>query len=160
MSENRCVMCGEIITEGIQVCPACEDNAVRDVRRTKDMLRIYRDMEWKAKNAKSIIRECNDMMTAMSGFSSSTPVQGGSNTREGMIIACIDRKSRAEYAVSFMRTMNAAIKHLTADEREVIMSFYVDRCGIRWICRNFHVGRTKAYEICNSALRHLDRLLF
>ena len=24
MSENRCVMCGEIIPEGRQVCPKCE----------------------------------------------------------------------------------------------------------------------------------------
>lgn len=24
MTENRCVVCGEIIPEGLQVCPSCE----------------------------------------------------------------------------------------------------------------------------------------
>lgn len=26
MSENKCVICSEIIPEGIQVCPKCENN--------------------------------------------------------------------------------------------------------------------------------------
>ena len=30
MNENRCVICGDIIPEGRQVCPICEDAAMLD----------------------------------------------------------------------------------------------------------------------------------
>ena len=159
MSE-RCVMCGNEIPEGRQVCPICERRVNQDTRRTKALLREYRDLEWKAMNAREIIRECEDMMTSMQGFSSATPVQGGGSKREEMLVNCIDRKSRAEYAVTYMRMMNRAMAHLTDDERELILSFYADRIGIRWVCRKYKVGRTRAYEICDNALRHLDNLLF
>jgi len=158
--ENRCVMCNEIIPEGMMVCPSCERKAEQDTRRTKALLREYRDLEWKAQNAREIIRECNDMMTSMQGFSSATPVMGGGSKREEMIVNCIDRKSRAEYAVVYMQMMNRAMSLLTEDERELILSFYADRVGIRWVCRRYKVGRSRAYEICDNALRRLDRLLF
>ena len=132
----------------------------QDTGRTKAMLRQYRDMEWNADNAKSIIKECDDMMTSMQGFSSSTPVQGGGNKREDMLIRCIDRKAKVEYAVAFMSMMDKAIAHLSDVERDLIMDFYVDRYGIRWVCRKLHVGRSRAYELCDNALKHLDRVLF
>lgn len=31
MSDNRCVCCGEVIPEGVQVCPICKDAAMLDV---------------------------------------------------------------------------------------------------------------------------------
>ena len=158
--ENRCVMCNEIIPEGVMVCPSCERKVEQDTRRTKALLREYRDLEWKAMNAREIIRECEDMMTSMQGFSSATPVMGGGSKREEMIVNCIDRKSRAEYAVVYMQMMNRAMSLLTEDERELILSFYADRVGIRWVCRRYKVGRSRAYEICDNALRRLDRLLF
>lgn len=117
-------------------------------------------MEWKALNAREIIRECDDMMTSMQGFSSTTPVQGGGNKREEMLVACIDRKSRAQYAVHYMEMMDRAMAHLTEDERELILNFYADRIGIRWVCRKYSVGKSRAYEICDNALRRLDNLLF
>jgi len=128
--------------------------------RTKTLLRQYRDNEYKALNAVRIIRECDDMMTSMQGFSSSTPVQGGGNKREDMLIRCIDRKSRVEFAVAYMSMMDGAMSQLTDQERELIMEFYVDRVGIRWVCRRYHLGRSRAYEICDNALKHLDSLLF
>lgn len=30
MSENRCLMCNEIIPEGRMVCPLCEQNVIND----------------------------------------------------------------------------------------------------------------------------------
>lgn len=30
MRENRCICCGEVIPEGMQVCPVCEDTALLD----------------------------------------------------------------------------------------------------------------------------------
>ena len=32
-NENTCVCCGSPIPEGRQVCPECEDKAMRDTRR-------------------------------------------------------------------------------------------------------------------------------
>ena len=160
MSENRCVICDQVIPEGMQVCPICESKVERDTARTKALLRSYRDLEWKAQNAQRIIRECDEMMTSMAGFSSATPVQGGGNKREDMLVNCIDRKAKAEYAVAYMKMMDNAISHLTEDEKDIIMEFYVDRTGIRWVCRRYRVGKSRAYEICDNALTHLDRLLF
>lgn len=36
MGEERCVMCGEIIPEGRQVCPTCEKNANRVKKKTDE----------------------------------------------------------------------------------------------------------------------------
>ena len=101
MSENRCITCGAIIPEGRQICPVCESGR-RDTGRTKFLLRQYRDMEWKARNAEQIIRECNDMMTSLGGMSSGARVQGGGNTRESLLVSCIERKARCEAAVNFI----------------------------------------------------------
>jgi len=159
MSEDRCVMCGEIIPEGRMFCPMCEKGR-RDTSRTRMMLRSYRDMEWKARNAEQIIRECNDMMTSLGGFSAGAKVQGGGNTRESLLVNCIERKTRVEAAVNFMKLVNGAIGALDPNEREIIFNFHIDHSGIGWVCRTYHVAKTRAYELCDNALAHLDSLMF
>lgn len=159
MNENRCVMCGTIIPEGRMVCPICEKGR-RDASRTKFMLRQYRDMEWKARNADLIIRECNDLMTSLGGMSDGPRVQGGGNTRESLLINCIERKSRCEAAVQFIKMMDGAMSGLDENERNIIFNFHIDHSGIGWVCRTFHVGKSRAYELCDLALSHLDSRLF
>lgn len=159
MSEDYCVICGAIIPEGRQICPMCEKGK-RDTSKTKVMLRQYRDMEWKARNAEQIIRECDDMMTSLGGLSSGPKVQGGGNTRESLLISCIERKARCESALNFMRMMDGAMAGLEEGEREIIFNFHIDHSGIGWVCRSYHVGKSRAYELCDLALSHLDRLLF
>ena len=159
MNNNRCVMCGTIIPEGRMVCPICEKER-RDASRTKFMLRQYRDMEWKARNADRIIRECNDMMTSLGGMSSGPRVQGGGNTRESLLINCIERKSRCEAAVQFIQMMDGAMSGLDENEKNIIFNFHIDHSGIGWVCRTFHVGKSRAYELCDLALSHLDSRLF
>lgn len=44
MSENRCVMCGDIIPEGRMVCPACE-NKVIDPKAWKEA-RKWMSAKW------------------------------------------------------------------------------------------------------------------
>ena len=39
MSENRCLMCNEIIPEGRMVCPLCEQNIVNDEYNPKMLAR-------------------------------------------------------------------------------------------------------------------------
>lgn len=42
--ENRCVMCGAIIPEGLLVCPICTKKALTEERREKNM-----SINWKRK---------------------------------------------------------------------------------------------------------------
>ena len=156
---DRCIICSAPVPEGRMVCPMCESGKKRDPSKTKFMLRQYRDMEWKAHNAEQIIRECNDMMTSLGG-SSGPRVQGGGNTRESLLINCIERKTRCEAAVNFMRMMDGAMAGLDESERDIIFNFHIDHNGIGWVCRTRHVGKTRAYELCDLALSHLDSLLF
>ena len=39
MSENRCLMCNEIIPEGRMVCPLCEQNVINDEYNPKILAR-------------------------------------------------------------------------------------------------------------------------
>lgn len=87
-------------------------------------------------------------------------VHGGGNTRESLLVSCIERKARCEAAVNFMRMMNGAMAGLDESEKELIFNFHIDHLGIGWVCRNYHLGKSRAYEICDRALAHLDSLLF
>ena len=129
------------------------------ISKTKSLLSQYRDMEWKAEIAWKTIQECNDLMTRIQSINES-PVQGGENHREELLAVCIDRKIGAESAVTYMRMMNTAIGQLDETERKIIMDYFVDRMGIYTVMLLCHVGRSRAYEMANDALAHLDRLLF
>ena len=157
--EDRCVMCGEVIPEGLQVCPSCQRKVMRDTRRTAKYLRQYRDWEWMAANARQIIRECDDLMTKIGGFNTNV-VDGTRGGRERLLDECIDRKNSVEWAVSYIGITDRAMAQLSDEERDLIYDFYIDRCGIRYIMRKHHYGRSKAYLMCSSALEHLDRLLY
>lgn len=39
MSENRCLMCNEIVPEGRMVCPFCEQNVINDTYNLKMLAR-------------------------------------------------------------------------------------------------------------------------
>lgn len=125
--------------------------------RTKKYLAEYRDMEWKAQIAQRVIQECNDMMTSLQGFHAG--VRGGGN-REDLLAACIDRKTGAENAVTYIKSVNRALERLDQIERGVIFSIYIDREGIETVMRSCSVGQSRAYEIAREALKHIDRLLF
>ena len=65
-----------------------------------------------------------------------------------------------EAAVNFMKLVNGAIGALDPNEREIIFNFHIDHSGIGWVCRTYHVAKTRAYELCDNALAHLDSLMF
>jgi len=128
--------------------------------RTKKYLSEYRDMEWKAQTAQRVIQECNDMMTSLQGFHAGAVVQGGENHREELLANCIDRKTGAEAAVSYIRAVNHALEGLDKIERGIIIGYYIDREGINIVMRLCAVSRSRAYERAEEALEHIDRLLF
>jgi len=128
--------------------------------RTKRYLAQYRDMEWKAQTAQRVIQECNDMMTSLRGYHTGTPVQGGENHREELLANCIDRKTGAENAVSYIRAVNHALDGLDKIERGIIISYFIDREGIGTVMQICSVGKSRAYVRAEEALIHIDRLLF
>lgn len=128
--------------------------------RTKRYLSEYRDMEWKAQTAQRVIQECNDMMTSLQGFHAGAVVQGGENHREELLANCIDRKTGAEAAVSYIRSVNHALDGLDKIERGIIIGYYIDREGIGIVMKLCAVGKSRAYERAEEALVHIDRLLF
>lgn len=128
--------------------------------RTKKYLSEYRDMEWKAQTAQRVIQECNDLMTSIQGWSNGAAVQGGENHREELLANCIDRKTGAENAVSYIRAVNHALEGLDKIERGIIIGYYIDHKGIGIVMRLCSVGQSRAYERAEEALRHIDRLLF
>lgn len=40
MNENRCVCCGAIIPEGLQVCPICEQKEQKQIKQTEKLCSI------------------------------------------------------------------------------------------------------------------------
>lgn len=128
--------------------------------RTKKYLAEYRDMEWKAQTASRVIQECNELMTSLQGWSNGPAVQGGENHREELLANCIDRKTGAEVAVSYIRAVNQALDGLDKIERGIIIGYYIDHEGIGVVMRLCSVGQSRAYERAEEALRHIDRLLF
>lgn len=131
------------------------------MQRTKRLLWMYRDMEWKASQAEETIRECNARMTSIHSVSDSPVVQGGGdNRREELLAECIDRKSGAEYSLKYMRMMNDALGRLDDQEKELLFAYYIDREGIRYVMRLVRLGKSRTYQLINNALAHLDRLLF
>lgn len=133
-----------------------KDNLIR----TKKYLQKYRDMEWKAQTAWKVIQECNDLMTSIQGYTGGAVVQGGENHREELLANCIDRKAGAEDAVLYIRTVNHALERLDQLERGIIFSYFIDREGITSVMVLCSVGRSRAYKRAESALKHMDRLLF
>ena len=87
-------------------------------------------------------------------------VQGGENHREELLANCIDRKAGAEDAVLYIRTVNHALERLDQLERGIIFSYFIDREGITSVMVLCSVGRSRAYKRAESALKHMDRLLF
>lgn len=141
------------------VCPSCERRAKRDTGRTVAYLHKYRDWEWMADNSAEIIRRCDELMTKLGG-GFNQPVDGSKRKREELLDECIDRKNGVLIAVEYLATLHKAMENLTDEERDLVIDFYADRCGIRHIMRRYHVEKSKAYQMCRKALEHLDMLLF
>ena len=130
------------------------------MERTKRQLSKYRDMEWKCERAKEVIKECNEAMTRLQGFSDSPIVQGGENRREEFLASCIDRKQGAEEAIAFMKWMNDALDRLDDEEKQILYLYYIDKEGIRAVTRMLRCSKQTAYRRANKALNRLDSLLF
>lgn len=138
-------------------------------RTTIDILKDWRNQEWRREHASDVVRDANDRMLALRGQNlSTTPVQGGGNSREELLCNLIDKKTVAERgrqaAEEYFAELLPAWNCLSEDERWMLTVRFVDKeydgGGIRAIMARYHIEKTKAYDMSNAALQHLARLLF
>lgn len=96
----------------------------------------------------------------------STPVSGGTNSREDNLIDVImeqrDCQHRLEIVRAEVKSMERAINDMAADEREAIMITYVNRPRgyIGELCDKLNIEESQAYRLRNRALKNLAGILY
>ena len=132
-------------------------------------IRVLKDwgtMEMKIDIEPAKILEARERMTALGGFKSDTPVQGGGdNRREEMLVDAIDKIMLAEHgareAEMYFSTVLPAWEKLTEDERYLLNErFVMGEKGIQRIMARKNIEKTLAYDLSNKALAKFRRLLF
>ena len=90
--------------------------------------------------------------------SNSTPVQGGANKTEDMLINYIAEKQKLEFNIAIAKKHIAAVErglsYLSNDEKKVLTFFYIDRPTnhIDRLCDELHFEKSRIYQIKDSAL--------
>lgn len=138
------------------------------LQATKDILRDWRDQEWKNTNGLSQIEEIETSLTSTTSRMGSTPVTGGGGNKvESAMTEGIYRKEIAEKgylkAREYMGQIAPCWNRLTEDERYMLMVRFIDHVegdGIQRIMHRYHIEKTEAYTRSNAALSHLARLIF
>ena len=144
-------------------------NYLDPIQATIKMLKDYYDQKWKAEHGKERINQIQARMESVTANVGKDPVSGGGGNRaEEALIAGIDQKTIAEHgyqqALEYMAVMDACLARLTEQERRLLelryIDYYAEGNGIVRIMEEFHVEKTKAYNLSNRALRRLVKLLF
>lgn len=87
------------------------------------------------------------------------PVQGGTSTAEGRLIAAIDELERKKEAWRITRRRVDAVERglaaLDEQQREILEAFFINRVqgGADYLAENLHLERTRVYELRERALR-------
>lgn len=130
-----------------------------------NVLKDWLTMEERMDDAPEKIWLANERMTSIRGFNSATPVQGGGNKREEMLVNNIDLKDLAERGLQEAQTyfdcVMPAWASLTDDERYLLRERFVEEGnGLQRIMKRRNVEKSTAYNLCNSALRKFRKKLF
>ena len=129
------------------------------------VLQEWSVMEERLDNAPEQIWLATERLTSIRGFSSSTPVQGGGNKREEMLVQNLDMKMLAEKGVEDAKIdfscVMPAWNSLTDDERYVLRERFIEGGnGIQRIMKRRNVEKTAAYNMTNSALKRFRKKIF
>lgn len=130
-----------------------------------NVLKDWLTMEERMDDAPEEIWLANERMTSIRGFNSATPVQGGGNKREEMLVNNIDMKDLAERglqeAQNYFDCVMPAWASLTDDERYLLRERFVEEGnGLQRIMKRRNVEKSTAYNLCNNALRKFRKKLF
>lgn len=95
-----------------------------------------------------------------------TPVHGGTNTREEMLIANIAEReelsARYDIAKRNVEQMRNALADLEPNERKALEMFYIHRCKnhVERLCAEFGYEKSQVYAIKDEALIKLAKILY
>ncbi|NLU24135.1 MAG: DUF1492 domain-containing protein [Clostridiales bacterium] len=136
-------------------------------REAVDKLRCYEAKRTSLSTMEEELRRLDDAMTGIrSATSDSTPVSGGSSTREDAMINNIAnreelRRARRD-AVRWVRMVDAALAVLDDEERLVLDRFYIHRQkgNVDRLCEDMHVEKAQVYRRKDNAVRHFTIALY
>lgn len=101
-----------------------------------------------------------------SALTDSTPVSGGTNSREEWLVNNIAQHEETvlarEDTLRWIRLMDSALSELTEEERLILTRFYIqrDRGAADRLCGELHLERSQVYARKNAALRRFTLLLY
>lgn len=136
-------------------------------REAADKLRQYEARKSSLdRTAAEIHRLENDLTRIRSATTDSTPVRGGTNTREDMLVGNI--AARQELALArqdafrWLKIMDGALAGLGPEERLILDRFYIHRAkgNVDRLCEELHLERSQVYARKDAALRRFTLLLY
>lgn len=108
----------------------------------------------------------DDCVRIRSATADSSPVQGGGNAREDMMLSNICLREELEQRLTdtraWLATMDKALAALTDEERLVLSRFYIrpHKGGVDRLCEELHLEKTVVYNRKNKALRRFAVILY
>lgn len=136
-------------------------------REAEEKLRQYEARKSSlARTAAEIQRLEADLTRIRSASTDGTPVAGGTNTREDMLVGNI--ASREELARArrdtfrWLAVMDSAMAELSEEERLILDRFYIHRAKghVDRLCEEMHLERTQVYARKDAALHRFTLLLY
>lgn len=144
-----------------------EREAVDWKREAIDKLRCYEAKKTSIERAMEEFRRLEDDSTRIrSAITDGTPVQGGSSTREDMLINNIARREELKVAIReakrWVRIVDSGLAILDEQEQLVLDRFYIHRGkgNVSRLCDELGVEQSTVYRRRDSALRHFTIALY
>ena len=132
-----------------------------------DKLKCYEAKKTSLERAEKEIRRLeSDTTRIRSATTDSTPVSGGTSTREDMLINNIARREELrlarEDAKIWIELVDSALSVLDEEERLVLDRFYIHRAkgNIDRLCEEMGREKSAVYERRDKALRHFTIALY
>jgi hypothetical protein len=137
-------------------------------KTTAEILRDWRDQQWKAETGRERLAEIDTRLTRVTGRTGGTPVSGGGGNRtEEALAAALTQKEIVTrgytMARDYLRELTPCWERLSEEERFMLTVRYIDQLegnGIPLIMEKYHISRSEAYRRSEAALNRLSRLLF
>ena len=134
---------------------------------TKRILRGWYDRVFKSEHNKERIELIRTRLLKTTGGTDSSPVKGGTSSKEDQWINGLDAIDRLEREMFDADEVQCELEicwnRLTEDERFLLREMYVDnedRRGIERIKETLHVEKSEAYARARRALARLAKLLY
>ena len=134
-------------------------------KTTADILRDWRDQQWKAENGRERLAEINARLNSVTGRVGAV-VSSGSRNVDAMAEGLAKKEIVArgyDMARDYLRELLPCWERLSEEEQYMLTVRFIDRDegnGIGRIMDKYHVSRSEAYRRSDAALNRLSKLLF